>query len=835
MIENKYNIDKTKISSSSDGVILISMSIGIFLIISIFTFFLMKLVVKEHSMSINYAHDIKTRNLAHSALGRGIFQFSSMRNITSQSGELNNGNYEISYDGINDEDGDPLPYSHYTMLKSDAEINDSKRRTRIFLSSFPSGFNPAFYGENANNTAFSGSAINGGYLYKRNGNLYHNGNQIPSDGIIESMPTFNNMYGDEITWTSNNVEVNATNAGVNPNNKYLSFDGNDYVKVPYSTTTTTTTYETTTVTTPVTTTTTTTNNITATFEGKSGSLGGSSGYKDMKWHNRFYVLNGSTYCCNAGYKTAVKSGTQVAFNAWDEQNVWFESKDGKEFNFKYFYVASAWDNSQNLKIKAYKNGTQKYIRNNLTTTGVTIERYNRKKITVNFNDVDKIMFYNSGSHVAYDDFNWDKTTTTTTTTNETTTVTTPVTTTTTTSILPQGNGSRTVTAWVRPTNNNNTWSMVQFGTGDCTGKMWGMGRRNGKLGLWGGCKDWISNLSIPTNEWSFVVLRYNGTKVRAYVNGTWDETTLNGFNTQISDLFIGGESTNNGSSFRSYFTGDIDEVAVWNKALTNAEILALYNGGAGRDAATNGGGYNSKANLKGYWKFNEGSGSTISDASGNGKNGTRHGASWSTGSHTQPQPGPLTFNAGTQLNLNSPNCGSDHTSLCANNKIAVNQNIIFTDTDITGTGIIIATGKITVKQNSTINGGVTLIAQDIEINSSNLGNASLFNSGSGPVIIYTKDGGIITNTSNVSGLIINHDTNNSDSFTIDNSSVRGAVLNYGSNFQLNNSATIIGSVVSQYLVTINSGSSITKGNLPSFYGKNIGLSNSVIPGSYLEY
>ena len=86
----------------------------------------------------------------------------------------------------------------------------------------------------------------------------------------------------------------------------------------------------------------------------------------------------------------------------------------------------------------------------------------------------------------------------------------------------------------------------------------------------------------------FVVLRYNGTKVRAYVNGTWDETTLNGFNTQISDLFIGGESTNNGSSFRSYFTGDIDEVAVWNKALTNAEILALYNNGSGRDAATNG-------------------------------------------------------------------------------------------------------------------------------------------------------------------------------------------------------------------------------------------------------
>ena len=132
------------LSSSNDGVILISMSIGIFLIISIFTFFLMKLVVKEHSMSMYHALDIKTRNLAHSALGRGIFQFSNFRNITSQNGVLNNGDYNISYDGINDETNNPLPYSHYTMLKSEAEISDSHRKTRIFLSSFPSGFNPAF-------------------------------------------------------------------------------------------------------------------------------------------------------------------------------------------------------------------------------------------------------------------------------------------------------------------------------------------------------------------------------------------------------------------------------------------------------------------------------------------------------------------------------------------------------------------------------------------------------------------------------------------------------------------------------------------------------------------
>ena len=83
MIRLKNILNAKYFLSSNDGVILISMSIGIFLIISIFTFFLMKLVVKEHNMSMLHTLDVKARNLSHSALERGIFQFSNYRNITS--------------------------------------------------------------------------------------------------------------------------------------------------------------------------------------------------------------------------------------------------------------------------------------------------------------------------------------------------------------------------------------------------------------------------------------------------------------------------------------------------------------------------------------------------------------------------------------------------------------------------------------------------------------------------------------------------------------------------------------------------------------------------------
>jgi hypothetical protein len=803
---------------TNDGVILISMSLGIFLIISIFTFFLMKLVVKENNMSLYHALDIKTRNLAHSAMGRGIFQFGNLRNIASQSGILNNGNYDISYNGITDETDDPLPYSHYTMLKSDAEISDSQRKTRLFLSSFPSGFNPAFYGENMSNQSFNNDNINGGYLVRKNENLFYNGTEINTEGIKESMPQFNNMYDDEIIWTQNNVEINSSNPGDNPNNKFLNFDGNDYVKVVYSNTTTTTTYETTTTTIPGTTT-----NYTATFEGKSGSLS-NSGYMSMNWHSRFHVLNGSSYS-GSGYQTAVTSGTQVAYNAWNEQNVYFESTNGSEFDFRDFYSASAWYNSQTLYVRGYKNGSQKYNKS------FTIYKTTRQKLTCDFYDVDKIVFSNSGNHVAFDNFRWTKTTPSTTSTT-----TTPVTTSTTTTTLPKFNENRTFVAWVKPSDDHNTaGGILTSGTGDCDGKMFAIGRSGGKLFFWGGCKDWTSNLTIPKDQWSFIAITYNGSKVRAFVNGVWEETTLNGFNTQISELFIGGETTNNGSSFRNYFRGGIDEVAVWNKALANSEILALYNNRAGLDASSNSGDYISENNLRGYWKFNNGNGSSLSDNSGNGKNGTNYGATWNTGSHTQSQIGPLVFNSGTQLNLNSPNCGSDHTSICVNNKIAVNQNIIFNDTDISGTGIIVATGKITINQNSTVGGGITFIANDIEINDASLGNPSLFNSSSGPVIIYTENGGLISNSNNISGFIINNDLNSSSSFTINNSIINGAILNYSSNFILNNNTNIVGSIVSNYLVEIDNSSSITKGNLPSFYGKNIGLNTSVIPGSYLEY
>ena len=83
---------------------------------------------------------------------------------------------------------------------------------------------------------------------------------------------------------------------------------------------------------------------------------------------------------------------------------------------------------------------------------------------------------------------------------------------------------------------------------------------------------------------------------------------------------------------QNYFDGSLDEVAVWNSALSLSEITAIYNSGSGLTASWNSGDYQSSSNLQTYWRFNEETGTSVADASSNSNAGTINGATWSTDS-----------------------------------------------------------------------------------------------------------------------------------------------------------------------------------------------------------
>ena len=90
-------------------------------------------------------------------------------------------------------------------------------------------------------------------------------------------------------------------------------------------------------------------------------------------------------------------------------------------------------------------------------------------------------------------------------------------------------------------------------------------------------------------------------------------------------LMFGADAVSD-TAGQDFFEGNIDEGSVWNKALTSAELVAVYNGGVPIDLLTNAGDYVSSSNLQGWWRNGDTAGTsvypTIEDYSANSNDGT---------------------------------------------------------------------------------------------------------------------------------------------------------------------------------------------------------------------
>jgi hypothetical protein len=143
--------------------------------------------------------------------------------------------------------------------------------------------------------------------------------------------------------------------------------------------------------------------------------------------------------------------------------------------------------------------------------------------------------------------------------------------------LPLGGAPRTLTAWIKPEMTGVIWGSIMYGNGDCAGKMFGLSRQpNGQIGLWGGCQDWSAPLYATNNTWSFVAIAYENGTIRIFKNGAWASVTGNPLATTMSRFYIGAETTSDGGYFRYSFRGTIDDVRLYNRALSTDEVEALY-------------------------------------------------------------------------------------------------------------------------------------------------------------------------------------------------------------------------------------------------------------------
>ncbi len=94
------------------------------------------------------------------------------------------------------------------------------------------------------------------------------------------------------------------------------------------------------------------------------------------------------------------------------------------------------------------------------------------------------------------------------------------------------------------------------------------------------------NFQPPTGEWFYLFATYNGSVSKIYKNGILQSSISCSQIIGLNDnpLIIGQHY--NGTGDYGFLDGSVDEMAIWNRALSPAEITNLYNGGAGMSIIT---------------------------------------------------------------------------------------------------------------------------------------------------------------------------------------------------------------------------------------------------------
>ncbi|HWA51560.1 MAG TPA: DUF2341 domain-containing protein [Patescibacteria group bacterium] len=139
----------------------------------------------------------------------------------------------------------------------------------------------------------------------------------------------------------------------------------------------------------------------------------------------------------------------------------------------------------------------------------------------------------------------------------------------------------------------------------------------------GGTASYVSNGSDPSGWFQIAITWSKSTdQAKGYLNGTQQGATMTNLGTWAGNLTssrvtIGADTTSGSNPW----SGLINDVRLYNRALSPAEISQLYNYAPGPVA---------------YWKMDEGTGTNVNDSSGNGNTGTWNGtlgSQWASGKY----------------------------------------------------------------------------------------------------------------------------------------------------------------------------------------------------------
>ncbi len=190
----------------------------------------------------------------------------------------------------------------------------------------------------------------------------------------------------------------------------------------------------------------------------------------------------------------------------------------------------------------------------------------------------------------------------------------------------------TLSAWIKPDGTQHDWAGLVFTRSDLSTCGLSILTTNEIRFHWNGNRWWIATgLTVPDKEWSHIALVVSPTSATVYVNGV-GFSDVNPCDTAAfdSNLLIGLDPC----CGDRYFTGQIDEVSIYKRAMTQNEVRELMH--LTRKPQLD-------ASLVAYYQFNESAG-LITDRAG-----VKH-ASLMSGASRVTSTGP--FGGGTSFRTN---------------------------------------------------------------------------------------------------------------------------------------------------------------------------------------